>query len=126
MKRIFDIVVAFIGLVLLFPVCILVAVLVKLDSPGSIFFTQDRVGRGFRPFRIYKFRTMVEDAPTKGGRITAADDRRITRMGRFLRQSKIDEVPHGLRHRSEAILHVSEFLRHQKFPSPVPKRSGLP
>jgi lipopolysaccharide/colanic/teichoic acid biosynthesis glycosyltransferase len=93
MKRVFDLVVATIGLVLLLPVFSLVAVLVKLDSPGSVFFTQDRVGRGFRPFRMRKFRTMVQDAPNKGGRITAGDDPRITRMGRFLRQSKIDELP---------------------------------
>ena len=93
MKRMFDIVVSCVGLVVFFPLFILVALLIKLDSPGLIFFTQDRMGRGFRPFSIYKFRTMIQNAPASGGRITVAGDRRITRMGRLLRKSKIDELP---------------------------------
>ena len=93
MKRTFDIMLSFVGLVVFFPLFILVALLIKLDSPGMIFFIQDRMGRGFRPFSIYKFRTMIQNAPESGGRITIAGDRRITRMGRFLRKSKIDELP---------------------------------
>jgi len=93
MKRVFDIAVAFLGLSLLFPLLLLVAVLVKLDSPGPIFFRQERIGKGFRPFFIYKFRTMVHDAPRKGGSITVGADPRITRVGRILRKAKIDELP---------------------------------
>jgi len=65
-----------------------------LDSRGPVFFRQERVGRGFRPFRIFKFRTMVVDAPQRGGPITSGhDDPRITRVGRFLRRWKFDELP---------------------------------
>ena len=75
------------------PFFVVVAILIKLDSRGPAFFKQNRVGRGFRPFLIYKFRTMVRDAPNKGGPITFGEDLRITRIGRFLRKIKIDELP---------------------------------
>lgn len=66
----------------------------KLDSRGPVFFRQERVGRNFRPFRIFKFRTMVVDAPRLGGQITSGhEDPRITRVGRFLRRWKLDELP---------------------------------
>src|SRR5215470_475634 len=93
MKRAFEILVSTLGLILLFPVLLFVALLIKLDSPGPVFFRQERMGMGFRPFRIYKFRTMVADAHQIGGSITYGDDPRITRMGRFLRKTKIDELP---------------------------------
>jgi lipopolysaccharide/colanic/teichoic acid biosynthesis glycosyltransferase len=93
MKRLFDIVVALGALLLLFPLFFIAAALIKLDSPGPIFFKQLRVGRGFRPFLIYKFRTMVQDSLARGGSITAGDDPRITRVGWFLRKTKIDELP---------------------------------
>ena len=93
MKRLFDIVVAIGALVFLLPLFLLVAVLIKLDSPGPIFFKQERIGRRFRPFQILKFRTMVHNATARGRSITAGDDPRITRMGWFLRKSKIDELP---------------------------------
>ena len=93
MKRVFDLVLAFLGLAVLLPAFILVAVLIKLDSPGPVFFTQKRIGKGFQPFFIYKFRTMVHDAPDKGGVITVGADPRITRFGQILRKSKIDELP---------------------------------
>ncbi len=93
MKRFFDLVVSFAGLVVLSPVLLLVAILIKLDSPGPVFFRQERMGRGFRPFAIYKFRTMTTDAPSKGRPITVGDDSRITRTGRLLRATKIDELP---------------------------------
>ena len=89
----FDIVVAFLGLLLLSPLLFAVALLIKLDSSGPIFFRQERMGMGFRPFYIYKFRTMVQDAPLKGGPLTFGEDPRITRLGRFLRKTKIDELP---------------------------------
>jgi lipopolysaccharide/colanic/teichoic acid biosynthesis glycosyltransferase len=92
-KRAFDIVVAAVGLLLVAPLFLVVAALIKLDSRGPVFFRQERVGRGFRPFRIYKFRTMVQDASQRGGPLTSANDPRVTRVGRFLRKSKIDELP---------------------------------
>jgi lipopolysaccharide/colanic/teichoic acid biosynthesis glycosyltransferase len=93
MKRAFDIIVAAIGLVVLFPLLALIGLLIKLDSHGPILFKQERVGKGFRPFLIYKFRTMVKNAPALGGLITFGNDSRITRVGRFLRNSKLDELP---------------------------------
>jgi lipopolysaccharide/colanic/teichoic acid biosynthesis glycosyltransferase len=79
--------------VVLLPLFLVVAIAIKLDSPGSIFFKQLRVGKGFRPFLIYKFRTMVRDSLTGSRSITVGDDPRITRAGWFLRKSKIDELP---------------------------------
>jgi lipopolysaccharide/colanic/teichoic acid biosynthesis glycosyltransferase len=93
MKRVFDVIVAAGGLLLLTPILLLVSLLIKLDSPGPVFFTQERMGRKFRSFRIYKFRTMVPDAPRLGGKITAGADPRITRIGRYLRWTKVDELP---------------------------------
>jgi lipopolysaccharide/colanic/teichoic acid biosynthesis glycosyltransferase len=93
MKRLFDIVVSLLGLICFFPLLLLVAILIKLDSRGSVFFSQQRVGMRFRPFQIFNFRTMMEDLSTKGRSITVGDDPRITRVGRFLRKSKLDELP---------------------------------
>ena len=93
MKRILDIVVSLIGLICLLPLLLLVAVLTKLDSTGPIFFRQERMGMRFRPFQILKFRTMVQDSSSRGQSITVGDDPRITRVGRFLRKTKIDELP---------------------------------
>jgi lipopolysaccharide/colanic/teichoic acid biosynthesis glycosyltransferase len=92
-KRLFDIVAASLGLVLLSPLLLLVSLLIKLDSPGPALFRQERMGRGFHPFWIYKFRTMVQEAPGQGGLITFGADPRITRVGRILRKTKIDEFP---------------------------------
>src|SRR5882724_6515035 len=93
MKRVFDILMATIGLILLSPLFLLVALLIKLDSAGPIFFRQERIGKRFRPFFIYKFRTMVENAAQIGTEITYGNDPRITRIGRLLRKTKIDELP---------------------------------
>lgn len=93
MKRVFDLAMASLGLLLLFPLFLVVALLIKLDSRGPVLFRQERVGQEFRPFLIYKFRTMVQDAHTQGPRITFGHDPRITRVGWFLRKSKIDELP---------------------------------
>ena len=93
MKRLFDFCVAAAGLLVLSPLLLLAAFLIKLDSPGPILFKQERVGRGFRPFLIYKFRTMVVDAAQRGSSITVGADPRITHVGRFLRRTKIDELP---------------------------------
>jgi len=93
MKRAFDIIVSFLGLVVLCPLVLLVAGAIKLDSRGPIFFRQERIGRGFRPFFIFKFRTMAQDSIARGQSITVGDDPRITRVGWFLRKAKIDELP---------------------------------
>jgi len=92
-KRLFDIVCAGIGLLLLSPLLLVVAAWIKLDSRGPVMFRQERVGRFGRTFRIHKFRTMRVDAPALGPQITVGDDARITRSGRWLRASKVDELP---------------------------------
>lgn len=92
-KRAFDLLAAAIGLVLVSPLLILVAVAIRLDSPGPVLFRQRRVGRNFRPFEIYKFRTMVDGASRMGPSVTAGEDPRVTRVGRILRRTKIDELP---------------------------------
>lgn len=93
MKRLFDIFFSLTGLIILLPLFALVAILIKIDSRGHVFFIHKRIGRGLKPFALYKFRTMVVDAPKKGIPITAGDDPRVTRIGRFLRKTKVDELP---------------------------------
>jgi len=92
-KRCFDIALAFAGLVLLSPLFFIVAVLIKTDSAGPVFFRQERVGRCGRPFRIHKFRTMLVHAERQGPQLTVGADRRITRVGAVLRKYKLDELP---------------------------------
>ena len=93
-KRLGDIIVAATGLVLLLPVFLLIAVAIKFDSPGPVFFVQKRVGRLGKLFPMLKFRTMVEGAERTGsGLYVALDDSRITRVGRFLRRYSLDELP---------------------------------
>ena len=91
-KRAFDLLLALGGLILLFPIFVLVALWIKADSAGPILFRQERVGLGGLPFRIFKFRTMQVNADERG-RLTIGDDRRVTRAGRFLRRHKLDELP---------------------------------
>lgn len=92
-KRIFDIAVSLISLSVLSPLLVLIVVLVKLESKGPIFYKQLRVGLNERPFYIYKFRTMEIGADRRGPLITSTDDPRITRAGKLLRKSKLDEMP---------------------------------
>jgi len=93
MKRLFDFIASFYGLILLSPIFVLVALWIKIDSRGSIFFRQERVGFQGSLFRIHKFRTMVLDAEKKGKQITVGADSRITTVGSFLRKYKLDELP---------------------------------
>lgn len=93
MKRLFDILFSFTSLMLLQPLFVAVAVLIKVDSGGPVFFRQERMGRNFKRFIIYKFRTMVVDAEKNGLRITSGGDHRVTRAGRVFRKLKIDELP---------------------------------
>ena len=90
-KRAFDILCSFLGLTVLSPVLLVVSVLVAVTSPGGVFFRQERIGKDGRPFRIFKFRSMRKD--NAGLKITTGNDSRITPVGRFLRKSKIDELP---------------------------------
>lgn len=92
-KRLLDLVLALPAALLLLPLTAALALAVKLDSPGPALFRQQRVGRGGRPFTIYKLRTMVARAPELGPGLTAGGDPRITRLGRFLRRTKLDELP---------------------------------
>jgi lipopolysaccharide/colanic/teichoic acid biosynthesis glycosyltransferase len=92
-KRIFDLVLSALALVLLAPAFVLIAMAIRWDSAGPVLFRQERVGRGGRPFLIRKFRTMVVDAPLQGPAITIGQDPRITRVGAWLRRTKLDELP---------------------------------
>jgi lipopolysaccharide/colanic/teichoic acid biosynthesis glycosyltransferase len=92
-KRLFDLIVAFAGLIVLAPLLLIVAILTKLDSPGSVFYRGDRIGKDGAPFKIYKFRTMVANADRMGSALTHSGDPRITQVGRILRKWKIDEFP---------------------------------
>jgi lipopolysaccharide/colanic/teichoic acid biosynthesis glycosyltransferase len=92
-KRAFDIVAALILLILLSPVMLVIAVLIKIGSKGSVFFRQTRVTTYGREFRIFKFRTMVADAEALGTQVTTLGDARITKTGKFLRRTRLDEIP---------------------------------
>ena len=93
LKRAFDILVSAAGLAILTPLLFLVAVWVKLDSPGPAFYRGVRIGRHGRPFRMFKFRSMVMGADRLGGAVTGRHDPRLTRAGRLLRKYKLDELP---------------------------------
>lgn len=93
MKRGMDILGAGLGLLILLPVMAVIAIAIKIDSPGPALFRQIRVGQGGRLFRICKFRTMVVGAARAGTALTVHADKRITRFGSFLRRSKLDELP---------------------------------
>lgn len=93
LKRIGDIVISFIALILVAPVFALVAIAIKRDSPGPVFYRQERVGYHKRLFKIIKFRTMIVDAEAEGPALSNAADPRVTRVGRFLRKYRIDELP---------------------------------
>ncbi len=81
------------GLIILLPLFIVVALFIKLEGQGPIFFVQERIGKNFKPFNLYKFRTMIQNASEQGLPITANGDLRVTRFGKFLRKTKIDELP---------------------------------
>jgi lipopolysaccharide/colanic/teichoic acid biosynthesis glycosyltransferase len=93
LKRLFDITASGLGLLALAPVMLAVALVVKLTSPGPVFHRATRIGRHGKPFTLLKFRSMVVGADRLGPRITSVDDPRITRVGRFLRRTKLDELP---------------------------------
>jgi lipopolysaccharide/colanic/teichoic acid biosynthesis glycosyltransferase len=92
-ERIFDVVLSIVGLAVISPIFLLAAWAISRDSSGPVFFRQVRIGKEGKPFRIYKFRTMVSDAEQKGMLITVGQDNRVTRIGKVLRKYKIDELP---------------------------------
>ncbi len=91
--RAFDITVSFLGLTFLLLPFLIIAIAIVCDSDGGVFFKQTRVGRNGKPFKIMKFRTMVSDAEAKGLQISTSGDARITKVGKVLRKTKIDELP---------------------------------
>ena len=92
-KRVLDLTGSAAGLVVLAPAFAVIAVLIKRDSKGPVFFKQTRIGQNGVPFKMYKFRSMSNDAPSRGPALTIGADPRITRIGAFLRRTKLDELP---------------------------------
>lgn len=92
LRRIFDVIASLAGIICFLPILIPVVVAIRLDSPGPIFFSQDRLGQGGRLFRLYKFRKF-HDGSRGGHSVTLRNDSRMTRVGRFLERTKLDEVP---------------------------------
>lgn len=92
-KRVVDVLLATIGLTLLAPLLVAIAVAVRVTSSGPAIFTQERIGLHGRPFNLYKFRSMVAGASNLGPQLTIGDDPRVTPLGRFLRRFKLDELP---------------------------------
>lgn len=92
-KRLFDIIFSFFGLTLTLPLLGFIAILTKIDSPGPVFFRGMRIGRFGKPFKIFKFRTMIENAEKLGPSSTPDDDPRLTKIGKFLKKYQLDELP---------------------------------
>ncbi|MEO5377977.1 MAG: sugar transferase [Magnetococcus sp. DMHC-6] len=92
-KRIFDFFFALVAILILAPFLILFAIIIKLDSPGPVFFVQERVGRYGKIFKILKFRTMFVHSEKEGSQVTVSKDTRVTSSGKILRRFKIDELP---------------------------------
>ena len=93
LKRIFDFTVSLILLVIIWPILLILAIAVKMDSPGPAFYKQERITTYGKRFRIWKFRTMVANADKIGTQVTVSNDQRITKVGRFLRGVRLDELP---------------------------------
>lgn len=93
LKRVFDILFSLLGLIILLPLLLFLIILIKLTSPGPIFYRATRVGRYGKQFKLFKFRSMIVNADQIGPGVTGASDSRITPIGRFLRRTKLDELP---------------------------------
>lgn len=93
LKRVFDFVVSLIMLLIIWPLMLIIAAIIKIDSPGPALFLQERVTTYGKIFKIWKYRTMVADAEIKGAQVTISNDQRITGVGKFLRKTRLDEVP---------------------------------
>jgi lipopolysaccharide/colanic/teichoic acid biosynthesis glycosyltransferase len=110
-KRLFDWLASGIGLLILSPLFIILALRIKLDSPGPVFFRQERVGKGGHIFKIHKFRTMAMGSERQGPQITVGADPRVTREGQWLRKYKVDELPQL----------IDVWLGHMSFVGPRPE-----
>ena len=93
LKKSFDVVFAFLGLILVSPLLLVIAILINRESPGPVFYRGERIGKNGKPFRIFKFRTMVPEAEKLGGPSTAGDDPRLIKIGLFLKKYQLDELP---------------------------------
>lgn len=93
MKRIFDVLCSLIALIPLSPLFLIISILIKIESKGPIFFRQERVGKNGKTFRLYKFRSMVVNADKTGPYFTTINDNRITKVGKFIRATSLDELP---------------------------------
>lgn len=93
LKRLFDILASLVLLIILSPLFIIFSIMIKLDSKGPIMFKQNRVTKNGRIFKIFKFRTMVENADKNGSQVTVKNDNRVTKIGKFLRKFRLDEIP---------------------------------
>lgn len=92
LKRVFDVVTALLLLIILSPVFLILAIAIKVDSPGPVFYKQDRITQYGRHFRIFKFRTMVDNADKIGSAVTVSNDKRVTKVGAKLRDLRLDEI----------------------------------
>jgi lipopolysaccharide/colanic/teichoic acid biosynthesis glycosyltransferase len=123
-KRLFDLLVSAVALFVSSPLCVIMAVWIRLDSPGPVFYRGLRIGRRGREFRIYKFRSMRAGAEKHGGMSTSDMDRRITRAGYFIRKYKLDEISQLLNvffghmslvgPRPEVLKYVSQYTEEEK------------
>lgn len=93
LKRLFDFIFSLLGLIILSPIILVVSLLIKITSKGSVFYMGKRIGRGSKEFKMFKFRTMVDKADIIGGPSTASDDPRLTKIGLFLKKFQLDEIP---------------------------------
>jgi len=96
LKRLFDFFLSLVILIILFPFILIIAVVIKIDSPGPVLFRQTRVTQYGKHFRIFKFRTMMVDAEKAGGQLSTSNDPRITKAGAFLRKYRLDEIPQAI------------------------------
>ena len=112
-KRLFDIILSFVGIIILIPVFIIVSVLIKIDSSGPVFFLQERVGLNGKIFKIIKFRSMKINQDVSLT-ITIGNDKRITKIGKYLRRYKIDEIPEL----------INVFIGNMSFVGPRPDVPG--
>ena len=92
-KRFFDLIFSALGLIIASPLLVILSLAIKISSPGPVFFRGERIGKNGNPFKIYKFRSMVENAEELGGPSTASDDPRLTKIGLFLKKFQLDELP---------------------------------
>ncbi len=92
-KRLFDVIFSFFGLIIISPILLLISILIKKESPGPAFYRGKRVGKDGKEFRIFKFRSMVLDADKIGGPSTSGDDPRLLKIGKFLKEHNLDELP---------------------------------